>query len=130
MTPLFGPKSGAEWHHSALDNAFVFLLVVVCKLSPEDAKKYSMHSFRIYLASALYAAGCPNDRIQAILRWKSVEALLIYARLNDDERNMWVGRAQQATVDSRVSAHLPVVDAAAVAARLLDITEVPEAEEA
>ena len=76
------------------------------------------------------AAGCPNDRIQAILRWKSVEALLIYARLNDDERNMWVGRAQQATVDSRVSAHLPVVDAAAVAARLLDITEAPDEEEA
>ena len=40
---------------------------------------YSDHSFRIYLACALYAAGCPPERIMAILRWKSEEALLIYA---------------------------------------------------
>ena len=42
-----------------------------------------MHSFRIFLASALYAAGCPQERIMAMLRWKSAEALAIYARLND-----------------------------------------------
>ena len=79
-----------------------------------------MHSFRIYLACALYAAGCPNDRIQAILRWKSEEALLIYARLNDSERGMWIARARGALVDSRVAAHLPTVDGDAIAARLLE----------
>ena len=60
-----------------------------------------MHSWRIYLACALYAAGCPNDRIQAILRWKSDEALLIYARLNDSERNDWLSKARSARVDSK-----------------------------
>ena len=112
-------KVGEEWYHSALDRVFVFLLVTACRLSPEEAKKFSVHSFRIYLATALYAAGCPNDRIQAILRWKSVEALVIYARLNDAERSTWVAKAQQSVIDSRVSVHLPTVDAAAMAARLL-----------
>ena len=120
VTPLFGPKPGVEWYHSALDAVFLFLLRVACNLSEEEAKKFSVHSFRIYLATALYAAGCPNDRIQAILRWKSVEALLIYARLNDAERSTWVAKAQQSVIDSRVSVHLPTVDAAAMAARLLD----------
>jgi len=78
-----------------------------------------MHSWRIYLACALYAAGCPNDRIQAILRWKSDEALLIYARLNDSERNDWLSKARSARVDSKVSAYLPALDGAEVAARML-----------
>ena len=84
-----------------------------------EAAAYSLHSFRVYLASALYAAGCPNDRIQAILRWKSEEALLIYARLNDSERTGWVNKAQLADVDSTVAAFLPTVDGSVIAARLL-----------
>ena len=78
-----------------------------------------MHSFRIYLACALYAAKCPNDRIQAILRWKSEEALLIYARLNDSERNEWVRKARAAQIDSTVAAYLPVIDSDAYVASLL-----------
>ena len=40
--------------------------------------KYSMHSWRIYLACALLAAGASNGTIQAMLRWRSDEALKIY----------------------------------------------------
>ena len=119
-TPLFGPRPGVEWHHSLLDKIFKFLLVHACGLDADEAKGFSVHSFRIYLACALYAAGCPNDRIQAILRWKSEEALLIYARLNDSERGMWIARARGSLVDSRVAAHLPTVDGDAIAARLLE----------
>ena len=106
-------------HHALITRVLVFLLVHACGLTEEETKGYSMHSFRIYLACALYSAGCPNDRIQAILRWKSEEALLIYARLNDSERSMWVAKAQSAVVDSKVAAYLPTVDGAAMAARLL-----------
>ena len=119
VTPLFGPRVGVEWHHSLLDSVFKFFLVVVVGLTEEQARAYSMHSWRIYLACALYAAGCPNDRIQAILRWKSDEALLIYARLNDSERNDWLSKARSARVDSNVSAYLPALDGAEVAARML-----------
>ena len=68
-----------------------FLLEVGAGLDTAAARHpYSLHSFRIYLACALYAAGCPNDRIMAILRWRSEEALAIYARMNDAERTGWV----------------------------------------
>ena len=47
----------------------------------------------------------------AILRWKSEEALLIYARMNDEERTSWVVKSMGTTVDSTVAAHLPRIDA-------------------
>ena len=118
-TPLFGPSKGVEWHHDLITSVFKFLLVHACGLTPKEAEGYSMHSFRIYLACALYAAGCPNDKIQAILRWKSDEALLIYARLNDSERSAWVQKAQSALVDSKVAAFLPTIDGDTIAADLM-----------
>jgi hypothetical protein len=127
-TPLFGPRVGVEWHHDLIDRLFKFLLRTACGLSGAEARGYSVHSFRIYLACALYAAGCPNDRIQAILRWKSEDALLIYARLNDAERSSWVAKAQAATVDSKVAAYLPTVDGAAAAAALLEADNAAEPE--
>ena len=53
------------------------------------------------------------------MRWKSDEALLIYARLNDSERTSWIGKARQAVVDSKVAAFLPTVDGALIAAEKL-----------
>lgn len=124
-TPLFGPAPGVEWHHDLLTRVFLFFMMHVVGLSEREAEGYSLHSFRIGLACALYAAGCPNDRIQTILRWKSEEALLIYARLNDSERNEWVERAQAAAVDSQVAAHLPTIDGAEMAAELLARDAIP-----
>ena len=109
-TPLFGPVLGVEWHHGLVDSLFQFLLVA-CGVPAAERKGYSVHSFRIYLACALYAAGCPPERIMAILRWKSEEALMIYARMNDTERADWVTSAMGSTVDSTVAAHLPRIDA-------------------
>lgn len=109
-TPLFGPALGEEWYHSLLDRIFVLLLVCGAGLSPAACEAYSVHSFRIYLACALYAANCPPERIMAILRWKSEEALLIYARMNDSERTGWILRSMDQVVDSTVAAHLPRID--------------------
>ena len=109
-TPLFGPALGAEWHHGLLDSLFQFALTA-CGVPEAERKGYSVHSFRIYLACALYAKGCPPERIMAILRWKSEEALMIYARMNDNERADWVASSMGAEVDSTVAAHLPRIDA-------------------
>ena len=62
--------------------------------------KYSMHSWRIYLACALLAAGASNGTIQAMLRWRSDEALKIYARINDSTYADHLAQASQATVSS------------------------------
>jgi hypothetical protein len=110
-TFLFGPSFGAAWYHSLIDRLFNFLLRCGAGLSTEEAHKYSMHSWRIYLACALYAAGCSNDRIMAMLRWRSEEALLIYARFNDSERAHWVALSLDQKVDSTVAARLPRLDA-------------------
>ena len=74
-----------------------------------DETESSLHSFRIYLACALYAAGCPNDKICAILRWRSEDALLIYARMNDPERTSWVQQAMRQKVESTTTAHLDLI---------------------
>ena len=107
--PLFGPQMGVEWHHGLIEKIFVFLLRTGGGVAAEHVSAYSCHSFRIYLACALYAANCPNDRIMAILRWKSEEALLIYARMNDSERTDWIEKAKSMKVASTVTAHLPHV---------------------
>ena len=109
-TPLFGPRVGAEWHHALLDGVFDALLELGAGLTREQRHKYSVHSFRIFLACALYAADCPPERIMAMLRWKSAEALAIYARLNDGVSAAWVETTLTAVVDSKVAAHLPRLD--------------------
>ena len=84
---------------SALDDIFHTLL----RLSgvPEDRiKHYSMHSWRIYLACALLAAGASHATIQALLRWRSEEALKLYARINDEVYAENLARASQAKVSS------------------------------
>ena len=109
-TPLFGPRAGVEWHHDSLEEVFEFLLEHGCGLDAESRAAFSLHSFRIYLACALYAAKCPNDKICAILRWRSEDALEIYARMNDPERTEWVSSAMQQKVDSVTTANLPRLD--------------------
>lgn len=54
----------------------------------------------------------------AILRWKSEEALLIYARMNDHERTSWILKSMDQVVDSTVAAHLPRLDADAWVAHM------------
>ena len=119
-TPLFGPAAGLEWHHSLIEEVFDFLLEVGGGLTTaESRQQYSLHfsiTFRIYLACALYASGVPNDKIMAILRWRSEEALTIYARMNDSERTNYVVASMTARIDSVSTAYLPQLDPDAVVA--------------
>ena len=80
-TPLFcgGDGIGTPMRGLMIDLLFFQLMKFVLG-DAAKAKKYSLHSFRSYLASALLAAGCTDVQIQAALRWASAEALLIYKR--------------------------------------------------
>ena len=72
--------------------------------------KYSVHSFRIFLACALLAAGCPRWLIKRMLRWRSDESLEIYARVSDHE---WSARLEQSlgvAVDASLVPRLPQID--------------------
>ena len=75
-----------------------------------DAVKYSFHSFRIGFACALLAAGCDPFTIQALARWRSVESLRIYARMNPDVYAGWITKAYAQRASSTSTANLPTID--------------------
>ena len=82
-----------------LTNIFREMLLAIG--TPRDQLlHYSMHSWRIYLACALLAAGASTGTIQGLLRWRSDDALKIYARINDAAYSEWLERAAVADVSS------------------------------
>ena len=98
-TPLFVSPAGGAWHSAALNDLFNAMLTAA-GVPDNELFKYSMHSWRIYLACALLAAGASNGTIQAMLRWRSDEALKIYARINDSTYADHLAQASQASVSS------------------------------
>ena len=117
-TPLFcGPEGvGTPLRAAALDELFFRMMAHVLK-DAAIAKKYSIHGFRSYLASALNAAGCSGPEIQAALRWASDEALKVYQVVQRETYGGWLVRAEQIKLTgARASSlhaegrHLPVYE--------------------
>ena len=99
LTPVFVNFENKAWKGDALARIFHDILIAV-GLTEEQASKLSMHSWRIYLACALLDAGASDATIQMMLRWRSTEALRIYARMNDATYSKWLSQASAATVSS------------------------------
>ena len=97
-SPLLLNKCGGPWRKHDLAEFFKLLLLQI--MAAEQAKHYSIHSFRIFLACALRDAGFPNAVIQETLRWATDEALLLYARANVSCDAEIRARAASAHVDS------------------------------
>ena len=109
-TPLFGPEPGRFFTGAQVDAAFQLCLVKGAGVPEEQLSDYSVHSFRIFLACALLAAGCPRWLIMRILRWRGEESLDIYARVSDGQ---WVDRIDStltADVDAAQVPRLPTID--------------------
>ena len=60
----------------------VFLQLLLQIVPANETHKYSVHSFRIFLACALRDAGKTNAKIREALRWATDDALVLYARAN------------------------------------------------
>ena len=100
LVPLFVCDGGDKpWTHGPLTDTFGQMMAVICG-GADAAQCYSMHSFRIYLACALLSAGASNGTIQTMLRWRSDDALRIYARINDSKYAEWLTLAGSAEVSS------------------------------
>ena len=104
--PLFCNASRGAVHHSQADKRFKEVLVAI-GTPAADIRKYSMHSWRIYLACALLAKGASHSQIMSMLRWRSDEALRVYARMNDAEYATWLDVADSASISSIRAANLP-----------------------
>ena len=65
--------------HAQLDSALQLLLVEGAGVLEGDLHNYSVHSFRIFAACALLAAGAPRWLIKRML-WRGDDSLEIYAQ--------------------------------------------------
>ena len=97
-TPLLLDPLGRVWRKPVLTAFFKALLLSI--MSPEAARSYSVHSFRIYLACALHAQGATAERIMMMLRWSSIASLLVYCRPNASTVSSWVHTAASADIDA------------------------------
>jgi len=104
-TPLLLNHEGKPWRRGALSLFFKLLLALAVPAS--EVAKYSVHSFRIYLACALLAVGASPETIKLMLRWASDEALHIYARMNIAVGTGLRRAATSATVHSVRATNLP-----------------------
>ena len=107
LRPLFFTDTAATIpvSHSTVDTYLRHLLHLY--LSVEEASKYSFHSFRIGFATALLAAGCSHDTIQALARWRSEESILIYGRMDATLYCDYVDKALQQNTMSITGRRLP-----------------------
>ena len=79
--PLVLAPGGRSWTKKQLDAFFKALIRLVC--SEQRARQLSVHSFRVWLACALLAAGATPEQIMLLLRWSSEAAYRLYARIGD-----------------------------------------------
>jgi hypothetical protein len=78
--------------------------------SEQTAKLYTWHSFRSYLATALFAAGVKPLTIQAMLRWQTEESLRAYSRLSRHQAAKHLESAANAVVASVQTANVPLYE--------------------
>ena len=75
-----------------------------------DLHKYSVHSFRIFVACALLAAKAPRWLIKRMLRWRGDESLEAYSRVNDGEWSEWINKTLSVSVDSTIASRFTDMD--------------------
>ena len=123
-TALFHNGYGRPLGHAPLHEMLRAALASL--YGPRVAGLYTWHSFRSGLATALHAAGCPDDMIQLICRWMSPSSLMAYRRMGLAEREHHINRASRANVNAIQTANVPRVAGDEGYARLLaGLSEAP-----
>ena len=105
--PLFADVDGRPFTHGVMDTLLKHMLVHC--FGQGAAAKYSWHSMRVGLATALKAANVPDDVIQMICRWMNPESLRAYARHGQSLHVNCVDQAEHALIDTIQSANVPRV---------------------
>jgi hypothetical protein len=115
-TPLF-----VDGRHQAISSAQLrarFRATLLAKFSLDEVNRVTLHSFRVYLACALLALERSHAQIQALLRWKTDEALRIYARLSAKAYADLLDGVEDVGLDQVRTQNLPVYDVGAHAEAL------------
>ena len=115
-TPLFVTQNKRMFSRTQLAECVHAMLRDCGAVSADRLGDFSLHSFRIYLACALLDRGYSEAAIMAALRWKTCEALKIYARMGDAGYADMIEAAATATVTSTQAPNIPDFDGAQKAA--------------
>ena len=99
--------AAAPLTHSMADTLFRALAAE--GLGNARAAQLSLHSPRVFAASALLARGCPRPLIMALCRWKDERSLEVYARLNPADYIGWAHRMASATVSPIAPRNIPAM---------------------
>ena len=105
--PLIATAAGNPYTHAVLDGMLYAVLLYL--YGAVVAAIFSWHSYRSGLATALFAAGCPDAVIMLICRWMCPESLHVYRRLGTSNHADWFKRAAVANVDSINADNVPRV---------------------
>lgn len=100
--PLIISPRAVSFTKREIDDLFKKLIRLVA--TEERARQLSMHSFRVWLASALLAVGATPEQIMLLLRWSSEAAKRLYARMADSTKTSMLDTAQDVSFES-VRAH-------------------------
>ena len=95
---LLAPRSAGPFTKRALDVHFKRLFAHVC--TPQRLAQLSVHSFRVYCACALMAAGATPEQVMLLLRWSSESARKLYARVADSTQVGLLESAAEAAIDT------------------------------
>ena len=105
--PLFADDNGKPFSKAQVQSIFKEMLKRV--VPANKVAEFSFHSYRIYLACALDAVGCPHSKIKRILRWISDEALNTYVRGGEDMYSTWLDKAPMANINTVQVSNLPCI---------------------
>ena len=117
LVPLFvSDDSLTALTHAQADATFDSLALIA--LGAKTANTLSLHSGRVFLASALKALKYDDADIQAFVRWRDPASIAIYAHREPDEYIAAISRALGADISSVLTKNLPTCDNDAEVARL------------
>ncbi|KAL3907514.1 MAG: hypothetical protein SGPRY_010142, partial [Prymnesium sp.] len=71
--PLFADENGQPYSYYILNDWLRKVLTAV--IGAQESSAFSWHSFGIELACLLRAAGCPDNTMQLICRWKCPDSV-------------------------------------------------------
>ena len=118
-SPLFcSDDTSRSLTHAQADDTFNALATLA--LGSAVAMTLSLHSGRVWLASALLALHSSDATIQAMVRWLCPESIRTYAHMEPAEYEKFLLSAISAPITSRLSRNLPTIDADACVAHLSD----------
>ena len=114
--PAFSPTGDRVPFKGRQADSLLVALLTTC-LSAAEAAVLSWHAFRVTIAMALLAQrnkGIVRDEvegvIQTLVRWKTVEALRIYARMRPSDYADYVDMATQGDANLGDAAEVPEIE--------------------